>query len=155
MRCGDAQAISARTSDMSRCYLPAIGENIPNSISIIDKFHVKKGLMDEFDNVSKEEQKTAYSKVELFRGRCLFIVPKDRLTEAQLAKLNSLSKLFPKTGRAFSIVAAIYSFYACQTMENAERAFDGICPWMRRCRLQPTIDLVLIVLRVMHCNQTK
>ena len=121
---GDPDSISAVTSDMSKSYLPAIAENFPNAVSVIDKFHVKKVLMDALDDVRKEEQKSAESKVELFRGRRLFMVPKGRMTEAQSAKLNSLSKLYPKTGKAYSIVAALDSFYACQTMEDAEKAFS-------------------------------
>ena len=144
---GDPDSISAVTSDMSKSYLPAIAENFPNAINIIDKFHVKKVLMDALDDVSKEEQKTADSKVELFRGRRLFMVPKGRMTEAQSAKLNSLSKLYPKTGKAYSIVAALDSFYACQTMEDAEKAFDGLYSWMRRCRLQPMKDAALTLKR--------
>lgn len=142
-RGGDAEAISAVTSDMSKSYVPAIAENFPNAVNIIDKFHVKKVLMDALDDVRKEEQKTADSKVELFRGRRLFMVPQSRMTKAQAAKLNILSKLYPKTGRAYSIVAALDSFYACQTMEDAEAAFDGLCSWMRRCRLQPMKDAAL------------
>lgn len=144
---GDPDSISAVTSDMSKSYLPAIAENFPNAINIIDKFHVKKVLMDALDDVRKEEQKTADSKVELFRGRRLFMVPKGRMTEAQSAKLNSLSKLYPKTGKAYSIVAALDSFYACQTMEDAEKAFDGLYSWMRRCRLQPMKDAALTLKR--------
>ena len=146
-RGGDPGSISAVTSDMSKSYLPAIAENYPNAISIIDKFHVKKVLMDALDDVRKEEQKTAESKVELFRGRRLFMVPKGRMTEAQSAKLNSLSKLYPKTGKAYSIVAALDTFYACQTMEDSEKAFDGLYSWMRRCRLQPMKDAALTLKR--------
>lgn len=146
-RGGDAKAISAVTSDMSKSYLPAIAENFPNAISIIDKFHVKKVLIDALDTVRKEEQKTAVSKAELFRGRRLFMVPKGRMTEAQAEKLNSLSKLYPKTGRAYRIVAALDSFYACQSVEDAEGAFEELYSWMRRCRLQPMKDAALTLMR--------
>ena len=64
-RGGDAKLISAVTSDMSKSYLPAIEENFPNAISIIDKFHVKQVLTNALDVVRKEEQKTAESKVAL------------------------------------------------------------------------------------------
>ena len=109
-RGGNSESSSAVTSDMSKSYLPVIAENFPNAISIIDKFHVKKVLMDALDDVRKEEQKIADSKVVLFRGRRNFMVPKGRITEAQSAKLNSLFKLYPKAGKAYSIVAALDSF---------------------------------------------
>lgn len=144
-RGGDAKLISAVTSDMSKSYLPAIEENFPNAISIIDKFHVKQVLTNALDVVRKEEQKTAESKVALFQGRRLFMVPKAKMTDAQAAKLDSLSKLYPKTGKAYSIVASLDAFYACRTMEEAEDAFDRLYSWMRRCRLQPMKDAALTI----------
>lgn len=144
---GNAKAISAVTSDMSKSYLPAIEENFPSAISIIDKFHVKKVLMDALDTVRKEEQRVAESKAELFRGRRLFMVPKGRLTDAQATKLDSLSKLYPKTGRAYSIVSALDSLYTCHTKQDAEKSFDGLYSWMRRCRLQPMKDAALTLKR--------
>lgn len=134
---GNREAISAVTSDMSRSYLPAIEENFPNALSVIDKFHVKQVLTNALDDVRKEEQRAAESKKELFQGRKLFMIPKGRMTETQAAKLDSLSKLYPKTGKAYSIVAALDDFYACRTVEEAEIAFDRLYSWMRRCRLQP------------------
>lgn len=137
MRGGNAAAVCAVTSDMSKSYLPAIEENFPNALSIIDKFHVKKVLMDALDDVRKEEQRTAASKKELFLGRRLFMIPKARMTSEQVEKLESLSKLYPKTGKAYSIVATLDDFYTCQTVEEAEQAFDRLYSWMRRCRLKP------------------
>lgn len=134
---GDRGLITAVTSDMSRSYIPAIAENFPNALSVVDKFHVKQVLMNALDDVRKAEQRSAASKKELFLGRKLFMIPKARMTEAQTAKLESLSALYPKTGKAYSIVAALDAFYACQTMEEAETAFDRLYSWMRRCRLQP------------------
>lgn len=82
--------------------------------------------MDALDDVRKEEQRTADSKKELFRGRRLFMVPKARMSSEQAAKLESLSKRYPKTGKAYSIVATLDDFYACQTAEEAEHAFDRL-----------------------------
>lgn len=137
---GNRKKITAVTSDMSRTYLPAIGENFPNAANIIDKFHVKQVLTTALDTVRKEEQKQTASKKELFRGRRLFMIPQSKLSEEQSTKLQFLSKQYPKTGRAYRIVAALDAFYACQTPEEAAKAFDGLYSWMRRCRLQPMKD---------------
>ena len=78
---GDPDKITAVTSDMSTSFLPAIKENFPNAINIIDKFHAKKIMIDALDAVRKEEQSQAgKGKVELFRGRRLFMIPRARLT---------------------------------------------------------------------------
>ena len=65
------------------------------------------------------------------------MIPRRRMTGKQAAKLNSLSKQYPKTGRAYRIVSALDDFYTCRTIEEARAAFDSLCSWMRRCRLKP------------------
>ena len=134
---GSRKAISAVTSDMSKTYLPGIAENFPNALSVIDKFHVKQVLTNALDAVRRDEQKAVDDKRTLFKGRRLFMIPKGRMTEQQAAKLDSLTKMYPKTGKAYRIVAVLDEFYNSRTMEEAQSAFDSLYSWMRRCRLQP------------------
>ena len=138
---GSKEAVCAVTSDMSKSYLPGIAENFPNALSVIDKFHVKQILTNALDMVRKEEQKSSEAKQALFQGRRLFMIPRGRMSEQQVAKLDSLSKRYPKTGKAYSIVAALDDFYACYTVEEARNAFDSLYSRMRRCRLQPMKDM--------------
>ena len=134
---GSCEKIKTITSDMSKAFLPAIAENFPDAENVIDKFHVKKVLMDALEKVRKEEQKSSKDKLSLFRGRRLFMIPEHKLTDEQSVKLAELSKRYPKTGRAYRIVAALDDFYACETMEEGENCFQKLYSWMRRCRLQP------------------
>ena len=50
-RGGSRDAIVAVTTDMSTSYMPAVAENFPNAVNIIDKFHIKQAL----DKARKEE----------------------------------------------------------------------------------------------------
>lgn len=134
---GDPEKITAVTSDMSKSFLPAIAENFPNAENIIDKFHVKKVLIDALEEVRKAEQKTVAEKKDLFRGRRLFMIPETKLTNEQSLKLAEMSKRYPQTGRAYRIVAGLDDFYASRTIEEAENSFDSLYSWMRRCRLKP------------------
>jgi transposase len=134
---GDPDKVTDVTSDMSKTYLPAIRENFPNAENIIDKFHVKKVLIDALDEVRKTEQKAVSDKRGLFQGRRLFMVPESRLTDEQAITLAQMSKRYPQTGRAYRIVAGLDDFYASKTTQEAEAAFDGLYSWMRRCRLKP------------------
>lgn len=134
---GEAEKVKAVTSDMSKSFLPAIEKHFPNAENIIDKFHVKKVLIDALDEVRKAEQKTVVDKKELFRGRRLFMIPKARLSPEQGSQLAGMSKRYPQTGRAYRIVAGLDDFYASRTVEEAESAFRGLYSWMRRCRLKP------------------
>jgi len=147
---GDPDSIMAVTSDMSKTYLPAIEKNFPNAENIIDKFHVKKVLIDALDEVRKAEQKAVTDKKELFRGRRLFMIPEARMSIEQVSKLAEMSKRYPQTGRAYRIVAGLDDFYSCQKPEDAEKAFQGLYSWMRRCRLKPMKAAAETLMRHKH-----
>lgn len=134
---GSPQNINAVTCDMSPAFLPAIEKNFPNAETVIDKFHVKKLFIDALDNVRKAEQKAASDKRNLFRGRRLFMIPQARQTAEQSAKIAEMSSRYPKTGRAYRIVAGLDDFYASATPEQAQVAFKSLLSWMNRCRLEP------------------
>ena len=134
---GKSTNISAVTSDMSKSYLPGIKENFPQAEQIIDKFHVKKVLTDALDAVRKQEQKETDNKKDLFLARNFLMTPKSRMNNEQLARLTSLSKAYPKTGRAFRIVQALDLFYASNDDKKAAAQFKHLYSWMRRSRLKP------------------
>lgn len=136
-RGGDPKRIESVTSDMSKSFLPAIAAVFPNAENIIDKFHVKKVLIDALDEVRKTEQKTVDDKKPLFLGRRLFMIPEAKLSAEQSAKLSEMSKRYPLTGRAYRIVAGLDDFYSSRSIDEAETAFAGLYSWMRRCRLKP------------------
>lgn len=144
---GNPANILAVTSDMSKSFCPAIAENFPNASHIIDRFHVKQIVTTAMDEVRKQEQKDVDDKKSLFQSRRLFMVPQAKLTEGQTANLASLSKRFPKTGKAYQIVAALDDFYRSATTMEAESAFNRLCPWMRRCRLEPMKEAALSLMR--------
>ena len=73
------------------------------------------------------------------------------MTPEQVFEVSRLSKLFPKTGRAFRIVAALDAFYESLDMDEAERSFKALCSWMRRSRLRPMKEAALTLIR----HQTK
>jgi len=146
-RGGDPLKITAVTSDMSKAFLPAIEKNFPNAENIIDKFHVKKVLIDALDEVRKAEQKSVSDKKSLFRGRRLFMIPESKLTMEQAAQIGEMSKRYPKTGRAYRIVAGLDDFYSSRTVDEAQTAFKSLYSWMRRCRLQPMKDAAETLMR--------
>ncbi|MBP5632936.1 MAG: ISL3 family transposase, partial [Clostridia bacterium] len=134
---GDPSKIQSVTSDLSRSFLPAIERNFVKAKHIVDKFHIKKLLIDAMDEVRKQEQKGSENKRNLFLGRRLFMKPESKMTAVQKATLVEMSKMYPKTGRAYRIVAALDEFYKSKNVDEAEDRFDSLCSWMRRCRLQP------------------
>lgn len=144
---GNASKVTAVTSDMSKSYGPAIAEQFPNAEHVIDKFHVKRLVMNAMDEVRKAEQKAVSDKKELFRNRWLFWVPCRKLTPEQASDLAALSRHFPLTGRACRIVAGVDAFYDSRDAVEAEGAFEALYTWMRRCRLGPMKEAALAIMR--------
>ena len=65
------------------------------------------------------------------------MIPVAKQTHEQAASIAGLTKLYPKTGRAYRILNAFDDFYSCLTREEAEPALYALISWMRRCRLEP------------------
>ena len=137
---GDSERIQSITCDMSPSYLPGTRENFPNAKQVIDKFHVKKLLIDALDKTRKQEQREVDEKQEIFRARRLFMIPEAKMTEAQRTRIAELSSSYPKTGRAFRIVQSLDLFYAANDEAEASIQFNRLCSWMRHCKLQPMKD---------------
>lgn len=144
---GNPENVTSVTSDMSKAFCSAVAELLPNAIHVIDKFHVKQIFVNALDKVRKKEQKETADKKELFQSRKLFAAPQSKLSESQCERLQRLSKMFPKTGKAYRIVAALDEFYANTTMEDAENDFNHLYSWMRRCRLEPMKEAAQSLMR--------
>ena len=110
---GAPKRIESVTSDMSKSFLPAIAKTFPDAENIIDKFHVKKVLIDALDEVRKAEQRSVADKTALFRGRRLFMIPAAKMTSEQSATLAEMSKRYPQTGRAYRMPAAARKHGRC------------------------------------------
>lgn len=134
---GSPDRIKAVTSDMSKSYCPAIAQNFKHAVHVIDKFHVKQTVTNAMDDVRKAEQREVEDKKELFRRRKLFFKPQSSLTREQAAEIATLSRRFPKTGKAFRIVASLDEFYRSGDIAEARGSLERLYSWMRRCRLAP------------------
>ena len=132
---GNCEKISFVSSDLSTAYRPGFQFCFPNAKHTVDKFHVKKVLLDALDEVRKGEQQEQKSKRNI--SRKLLMIPAGKQIEEQRIKVEQLSKEYPKTGRAFRIVQAIDTVYASTDEETAKNRFDNLCRWMRRSRLEP------------------
>lgn len=132
---GNCEEIKSVTGDMSAAFLSAVEDRFPNAKHTIDKFHVKQLMLKVLDDVRKREQKETSEKLPLFRGRKLFMITEKRMTDGQKIALQSLSKQYPKTGRAYRFVNSLDDFYACEEADDAELMFRALYSWMRRSRL--------------------
>ena len=142
---GDCNKIKQVASDMSGAYLSGIANCFPKAKSVIDKFHVKKLMLDAMDKVRREEQGKEWKQRKM--GRKLLMIPEARMNEQQSEKLIELSKKYPKTGRAFRMVQSLDVVYAGRDITEGKVAFDKLISWLKRSRLQPMKDVAKTLLK--------
>jgi len=135
-RGGDCNRIEQVSSDMSKAYMSGIAECFPNAKLTIDKFHIKKLLLDAMDEVRQAEQRQNKSR-ELNNSRKLLMIPWEKMNPDQLSRVRNLSKLYPNTGRAFRMVSVLDAFYRSSDLTQAQAILDRLISWMRRSRLEP------------------
>jgi transposase len=135
-RGGDCIKITQIASDMSASYLSGIRDCFPKAQVVIDRFHVSQLMRNAMDEVRRKEQGERVSRNRK-SGKKLLMIPQNRMDEQQQEKLEALSKLYPKTGRAFRMVQALDQIYMCHDMIEAESTFDKLYRWLRRSRLEP------------------
>jgi len=134
-RGGDCNRITTMASDMSGAYLSARKDCFPQAVSIIDKFHVKKVLLDAMEQVRRSEQGLA--RRTRGKGRKLLMIPECKMDMSQREAALSLCKTYPKTGRAYRMVQALDAVYASYHIQQARERLDALIQWMRRSRLEP------------------
>lgn len=132
---GRCEKIAFVSSDLSSAYRSGFQFCFPNARHTVDKFHVKKLLLDALDEVRKSEQQAQNTRKRI--SRKLLMIPEAKQTEEQRSKVEQISKEYPKTGRAFRMVQAIDTVYASNDMETATERLEALCRWMRRSRLAP------------------
>ena len=133
---GDCAKVTQVASDMSSAYLSGIHDCFPSAQVVIDRFHVSQLMRNAMDEVRREEQgaKTSRSRSS---GKKLLMIPEGRMDKQQQEKLAEVSKLYPKTGRAFRMVQALDEVYKCNDVARAITMFDKLYTWLRRSRLEP------------------
>lgn len=132
---GSCDKITFVSSDLSASYRSGIRFCFPQAKHTVDKFHVKKLLLDAMDEVRRSEQQSLRLKNKI--NRKLFMIPERKQSEAQREKVEKLSKEYPKTGRAFRMVQGIDTVYASDNIEMAEERLNQLYRWMRKSRLEP------------------
>lgn len=143
---GSCEKIETVSSDMSASYKSGIQYCFPNARHTIDKFHVKKLLLDGMDEVRREEQKAHKSRA-LHIGRRVLMIPGGKQNADQRERVSTLCRDYPKTGRAFRMVQALDTVYASRTYEEAKDRLDALYSWLRKSRLEPMKKAALTLRR--------
>lgn len=132
---GSCEKIRFVSSDLSPSYRAGIQFCFPMAKHTVDKFHVKKILLDALDEVRKSEQDKLRHGTKI--SRKLLMIPETKQTEQQRQRVEEISGQYPKTGRAFRMVQAVDTVYGSANLEEATERLDKLYRWMRRSRLEP------------------
>lgn len=133
---GSCEKITQLACDMSAAYMSGVNLCFPKARVTIDKFHVKQAMLKAMDQVRRDEQGKQKSR-QRSAGKKLLMIPESRMNEQQAEKLKSISKEYPRTGRAFRMVQSLDTMYACKDYEDGKSVFKKLISWLRRSRLSP------------------
>ncbi|MCP4460486.1 MAG: ISL3 family transposase [Cytophagales bacterium] len=114
--------------DMSKAYIHAIKEVLPDSHICFDKFHLVKYLNDAVDKVRRREVK---EQEELIKTRYIWLKNPENLTEKQRLKFEATDLANYKTSRAWRIKE---NFRAIHFKQRSEEAFILLNQWIRNAQ---------------------
>lgn len=139
---GACENIRFASSDMAAAYRSGIQFCFPNAQHTVDKFHVKKLMLEAMDEVRRSEQKATRSKA-LNTSKRLLMIPERKHSAEQAQKVSALCKEYPKTGRAFRMVQALDVIYASNNYDDAKARYHELYRWLRKSRLEPMKKVAL------------
>ena len=98
VRGSERKKVKNITMDMSKSYIRASRNYLPQAAIIFDRFHISKLLNEAVDQVRREEQ-LEYS--ELRKTRYLWLRNNNNLSKKNQEKVFDLSDSFPRIGQAY------------------------------------------------------
>ena len=126
--------IEAVASDMSAAYLLAIGENLPDAVHVLDRFHVMKLFNEKLSNLRRDIQRQAETKEQkqVIKGtRWLLLKNPDNLNEdrSERQRLDEALRLNEPLSTAYYLKEDLRRFWEQTSRRTAERFLDD---WLAR-----------------------
>jgi len=100
VRGGTREKVKTITMDMSRSYISATEQLIPQADIVFDRFHLAKRLNKAVDQIRRQDQKEY---TELKNTRYLWLKNNENLTEKQSDQLKILQSSFKNIGTAYKL----------------------------------------------------
>lgn len=130
---GIPENVTDITCDMSMGFTAGIKKAFKNSKITYDKFHVMKVINEAVDKVRKSE---VSEQPILKQSRYIWLKNKSNLKEEQKEKLEKMSKMNLKTGKAYRLKLAFQDIYSMNySKEIAEGEFKEWIQWAVRSKL--------------------
>jgi transposase len=134
MSAGQRKRVQTACCDMSRTYIGAIEDHLPEALLVIDRFHVIKELNNAVDETRKEVWRTA-SKAERKGLKGLrFILLKNRKnrTRREHKIMAEITRTQRQVARACELKDELAHFWTYSYIGSAEKFLKG---WKKRAKL--------------------
>jgi len=135
---GDPQKIREFSCDLSPAFISGIQEYFPLAKITFDKFHVMKLLNTAIDETRRAEQ---LDEKDLKSSRFIWLKNPENLTVKQKTKLESLTSLKLKTGRAYRMKLVFQEIFSNDPVSfDREEALRKWYNWAMHSRIDPIVD---------------
>lgn len=125
-------------TDMWPAYLKVIKKKAPESINILDRFHIMKKFNDAVDTIRREEYRLDYqSRQHLKKSRWVLLKREENLTKYQFYKLKDLLKRELKSVKAYLLKRDFLRFWDYKYKKSAEKFLKKWCTRTNRTKLIP------------------
>ena len=142
--------IAVICSDIWKAYLTVIGQRLPATVHILDRFHIMQHFSKALDQVRAQEArrlKAAGQDAVLSKSRWCFLKRKENLTDPQSLKLSELLKMNLRTVRAYLLKEDFQRFWNYTYPAWAERFLHRWCVRAMRSNLEPMKDIAKMLRR--------
>lgn len=143
------EQIEIACCDMSKGYINALIEKLPNVKLTIDRFHVVKALNEAVDEVRKEAWRELDSvQRKAIKGmRWLLFYKSDNRSKSDTKALNDLRKSNNKIYRAWMLKDEFEHFWEYVYVGSAEKFLKQWCTRALKSRIEPIRQFVFMVRR--------
>lgn len=100
IRGADREKVKSVTMDMSKSFISAASQFLPDADIVFDRFHLCQPLNKAIDEIRKKEYKTGN---ELKKTKYLWLKNGSRLHKENREKIEELSETFPNLGKAYRL----------------------------------------------------
>lgn len=109
VRGADRTEVKVVTMDMSRSYISACNEQLPEAEILFDRFHISKLLNEAVDQIRRKDQ--SQFREEFKNSRYLWLSNPNRLRKDQQERVSQLADAFPNIGKAYRLKELFRSIF--------------------------------------------
>lgn len=124
-RGADPRKVKLASIDLSKAYIRACKDHLPNAKIVFDRFHLQKLLNQAVDQVRREDQKHNQA---LKRSRYLWLRNAEDLKDEKRQTLLYLQQLCPRIGQAYRLKEQFREIWNGNT---AQQAISELKAWMK------------------------